>query len=498
MKVFLMFKDRDFDMQTELPWNYQDLVRDLGLDTLFNMMAWGDDFLFHVARHAVLTGLNNGMDTILYRQSILKDCLKNRAIIKDIYDISAESLESKKKAHWILTNSTPSTILNSSIEALQMLVASLKKLKAIADNHTGKFESEGFVTLFAMLNKELSEEYFASIQTHLTELKSSDGVLISAGLGKGNRGTSYTIHKPVKKQGWMKRVLTTRPGSYTINIAPGDEVGLKALSELNNRGLNIVANALAQSADHILSFFNMLRTETGFYLGCLNLHRQLAQMDEPVSFPEPVYGQEHQLSFKGLYDISLALQMKQKVVDNGLNTDGKNLMIITGANKGGKTTFLRGIGLSQLMMQSGMFVPAESFKAVLYDGLFTHFQREEDVTMESGKLDEELGRLSKIMDNVTPHSLLLFNESFAATSEREGSEIAMQITSALVEKHIKVFFVTHLYDLARRYYEKRPEYAMFLCSERLSDGTRTFKLVEAEPLETSFGKDLYDKVFGKN
>ncbi|EGD50050.1 DNA mismatch repair protein MutS domain protein [Thermoanaerobacter ethanolicus JW 200] len=63
--------------------------------------------------------------------------------------------------------------------------------------------------------------------------------------------------------------------------------------------------------------------------------------------------------------------------------------------------------------------------------------------MKSGKLDEELSRMSDIVDNIKPNSMVLFNESFAATNEREGSEIARQIITALIEKRIKVFFVTH-------------------------------------------------------
>lgn len=64
--------------------------------------------------------------------------------------------------------------------------------------------------------------------------------------------------------------------------------------------------------------------------------------------------------------------------------------------------------------------------------------------MESGKLDEELSRMSGIVDHISSDSMVLFNESFAATNEREGSEIARQIVSALLEKRIKIFFVTHL------------------------------------------------------
>ena len=181
---------------------------------------------------------------------------------------------------------------------------------------------------------------------------------------------------------------------------------------------------------------------------------------------------------------------------NEVDADDKDLVIITGANQGGKSTFLRSLGLAQLMMQCGMFAPAESFCANICDGLFTHYKREEDATMESGKLDEELGRMSDIVDNVTRNSIFLFNESFGATNEREGSEIARQIINALLEKRIKVFFVTHLYEFAHGQYDKKMENAIFLRAERQADGGRTFKIIKGAPLETSYGKDLYNSIFG--
>ena len=116
--------------------------------------------------------------------------------------------------------------------------------------------------------------------------------------------------------------------------------------------------------------------------------------------------------------------------------------------------------------------------------------------MDSGKLDEELGRMSRIVDLVTSKSMVLFNESFAATNEREGSGIATQITDALLEGGVTVVLVTHLHEFARRLYDRNMPNATFLRAERLFDGTRTFRMTEGEPLQTSYGKDLYDAVFG--
>ncbi|MDN5344605.1 MAG: hypothetical protein PWQ18_716 [Clostridia bacterium] len=498
MKVFLMYKDHNFDLQQELPSNEQVLTQDLELNTLFNAMARGDEFLFKVAKKAILSCLNNDLDTILYRQDILRDCLRNSSIVRAIYYIAVESIESEKKNYLSIFSRYPAAILYRSVEVLQMFVGMLKKLRTIADEHADKFESEGFTAFFAMLNEELDDEYFAGVQNHLRELKFRDGVLISAELGKGNKGINYILRKPRdKKQSWMERIFAPKPPVYTFYISERDESGARALSELKDRGINLVANALAQSTDHILSFFNVLRTELAFYVGCLNLHEQLAPKGEPMSFPLPLPPGERRHSFNGLYDVCLALSLEQRIVGNDVNADNKDLVIITGANQGGKSTFLRSIGLAQLMMQCGMFIPAESFRANVCDGLFTHYKREEDATMKSGKLDEELSRMSDIVDHITSNSIVLFNESFAATNEREGSEIARQIVCALLEKRIKVFFVTHLYEFAHGFYDKKMANALFLRAERQADGTRTFKLIAGEPLQTSYGEDLYNSIFGK-
>ncbi len=88
MKALLIYRDRDFDLQQTLPWNAEALIQDLELGTLLGAMALGDKFLFEVANKAVLSGLQTDLDTIRYRQDILKDCLKNAATVRDIYDIA--------------------------------------------------------------------------------------------------------------------------------------------------------------------------------------------------------------------------------------------------------------------------------------------------------------------------------------------------------------------------------------------------------------------------
>ncbi len=494
MKAFLLHKEQDFNLEQPLPPNEPALRQDLELDTLFQAMAQNDKYIRKIVEKVVLCGTQD-IETIRYRQAILKDCIKNPAIVRQIYQIPIESVESQQR-HWMgIFSNYPTGILAGAVDLMELFVSLLHRLKKIADEHASAFESEGFQRFFAMIRKELDDAYFARVEEHLARLKFEDGVLLSADLGDGNEGRNYVLRKSPEKQPWLKRIFSQHPASYTFYIHPRDDAGGRALEDLRNRGINLVANALGQSTDHVDSFFKLLRAELAFYIGCLNLSEQLAQLDEPIAFPDPAGMDERRFTAAGLYDVCLALTMNQKVVGNEINGDGKELFIITGANQGGKSTALRSVGLAQLMMQAGMFVPAQTFSANLCSGIFTHYKRKEDASMKSGKLDEELKRMSEIADLITPNAVILFNESFAATNEREGSEIARQITRALLERRVKVFFVTHQYDFAHSFYAQKRKTALFLRAGRQTGGTRNFKLSEGEPLQTSYGEDLYQKVF---
>jgi DNA mismatch repair ATPase MutS len=284
--------------------------------------------------------------------------------------------------------------------------------------------------------------------------------------------------------------------TFSLTIPPRDEKGFQALADLRERGVDIVANATAESADHILNYFIALRTELGFYLGALNLYHRLTKQGCCVCIPEPHDAGSLQLSAHELYDPCLALRLQTEVTGNDITADDTPLVVVTGANQGGKSTILRGVGLAHLLMQSGIFAPASSFRAAVTHGVFTHYKRGEDETMTSGKFDEELSRMSRLADTMSPHSLLLCNESFAATNEREGSEIAFEVIRALNDAGIRVVLVTHMYDLAHRFEDGSAGSTLFLRAERDEAGRRTFRLLEGAPQRTSFGEDLYRATFG--
>jgi hypothetical protein len=489
-----MFEDRDFDADFA-PMPLADaFVEDLELRTLFSVMSCDDAWLAKTVPKALTQPLEE-VAVILYRQHALRDCIAQPKVARELYDLSAKVLEDARRSFFRSIRS-PSSILYWSVTLLEMLSKALRRLRAIADGHIGAFGSQAFRTLFEAIRAELSDDYLAVIDRQLRDLAFRDGVLLSARLGEGNKGTDYVLQDPPRDaRGWFARFFDLGAyGPYTLRIADRDEAGARALSDLRDRGLNSVANAVAQSCDHLLSFFELLRTEVGFYVACLNLHARLSELNLPVCFPEP--REWHSLDWRGeaVYDACLALRTSD-IVGNDLDADGRALVIVTGANQGGKSTFLRAVGLTYVMMQCGMFVPARSLRASMCRGLFTHHRREEDAEMKSGKLDEELRRMSDIVDRLQAGACVLFNESFASTNEREGSEIARQVVSALVERGVRVFFVTHQFEFARSFRKGAASRTLFLRAQRLDDGTRTFKMLEGLPLQTSHGADLYREIF---
>jgi hypothetical protein len=526
MKVFLMHRDHDFDVHPELrdemydaligghPFapvavardrergakprpatGHDELVEDLELATLWRAMAAGDTFLFETARRALLSSLADP-EAIAYRQRVLADCLEQPDTARELYALALRALEADREVGIIWHNDRPGRILSRSVQVLRLHVDALRRLRDIAEQQADRFRSDGFGRFFAMVREELGDEYLREVEQRLDELEFKRGLMESAELGRGNKARRYTVRR-ARELRWTERLpFTNHQDSYSFTIPSRDESGFQALEEIREKGLNHVADAVAQAADHVKSFFAMLRLELAFYLGCLNLRERLDDKGEPTCFPAALPAGPRSITAEGLYDACLTLHVDDRVVGNELAADGRSLVVVTGANQGGKSTLLRSVGLAQLMMQSGMFVAAESLRATVSSGVFTHYKREEDASMRGGKLDEELSRMSDIADRIAPGALLLCNESFASTNEREGSEIARQVIRAMLDKRVDVVFVTHMYDLAHGLYERGLDTALFLRAERTPDGGRTFKLREGEPLPTSFGADSYRRVFG--
>jgi hypothetical protein len=149
MKAFLMHRDKDFFLPREPLPNEEALTQDLELTTLFDALAGDDEFLFNVARTAVLSSLTDP-EAIVYRQRVLADCLEQPSVVIDLYNLAVEAILAQKRI-WRSFLSSPDSVLNWSVQGLELFVSALRRLRSVADEHAGSFRSEGFARFFAML-----------------------------------------------------------------------------------------------------------------------------------------------------------------------------------------------------------------------------------------------------------------------------------------------------------------------------------------------------------
>jgi DNA mismatch repair ATPase MutS len=122
--------------------------------------------------------------------------------------------------------------------------------------------------------------------------------------------------------------------------------------------------------------------------------------------------------------------------------------VLTGPNRGGKTTYTRAVGLAQVLFQAGLYVPASSARLSPVDAIFTHFPTREDIRPGLGRLDAESVRLAAIFRQATPRSLILLNEALAGTSALEALDLARGLVRGLRLLGARAIYVTHLHELA--------------------------------------------------
>lgn len=202
---------------------------------------------------------------------------------------------------------------------------------------------------------------------------------------------------------------------------------------------------------------------------------------------------------KELYNLRLSQNIENMdgIVCNDLVFDKEHrIYILTGANRGGKTTITQAVGLLFVLAQGGIFVPAADFGYKPVDCIYTHFPADEDKTMDLGRLGEECVRFREIFSACTSESLLLLNETFSTTSFEEGFYIARDSVRALAKKGVRTIYNTHMHKLASEVAEFNSEgneagvSSLIVKSE---NGKRSFKVEIASPEGMSYAKDIAAK-----
>ena len=202
---------------------------------------------------------------------------------------------------------------------------------------------------------------------------------------------------------------------------------------------------------------------------------------------------------KGFYNLKLISAARpEEVVKNDLAFDEeKRVYILTGANRGGKTTVTQAVGQLFLLAQSGISVPADSFVFDPADQVLTHFLADEDKTLDLGRLGEECRRFRGIYSLSTPRSLVLLNETFSTTSFEEGYYIAADSVRAILDRDARTIYNTHMHKLAQELdatvnEEGRTGKAVSLVAET-KEGKNSFRVRIAPPEGKSFAREIAEK-----
>ena len=202
---------------------------------------------------------------------------------------------------------------------------------------------------------------------------------------------------------------------------------------------------------------------------------------------------------EGLYNLKLISAEKPETVTlNNLSFDReKRVYILTGANRGGKTTVTQAAGQLFLLAQSGVYVPGKRFRYDPADTVLTHFPADEDKTLDLGRLGEECRRFRDLFVLCTGKSLLLLNETFSTTSFEEGYFIAADAVRAILDKDTRTIYNTHMHKLAQDLDTvintgKAEGKAVSLVAET-KEGKHSFRVVIAPPEGQSFARDIAEK-----
>lgn len=291
-------------------------------------------------------------------------------------------------------------------------------------------------------------------------------------------------------------VVSTPDGDSTSNSTFYlESVMNKMLSSLVKK----LRDTLTKYAEVAIVNVSSLVPEFIYYIRCAEFISGLMEKGCVFCEPQPVADGETSMTTKGFYNLKLAMNMENvsDIVTNDLTFDKEHTVyILTGANRGGKTTITQAVGQLFVLAQGGLFVPAESFSYVPCDCIYTHFPADEDKTMDLGRLGEECIRFKEMFSQSTSRSLLLLNETFSTTSFEEGYYIARDSVKALLTRSVRTIYNTHMHKLgedAEEFDRESSGAGAASLIMRTENGQRSFKVALAKPEGSSYAKDIAEK-----
>ena len=386
-------------------------------------------------------------------------------------------------------------------------------------NDTGKIKS---ITLGVNLNRTLSPVEVGVVSVN-NKPYTRAGVLSNfyefasqkEGLHDGTEGDSMKFHAPKAGNGLLSvsKQAAYRSGAVLTGLAKvyvsGDAESNPLMNNLNEIITDMLKPVVRKLNDVLAKYVDVggyslisLIPELTFYLKWAELVEQLTAAGVPMCKPEIIAEERREFYAEGLYNLKLGLKKldgeQLDIVTNVVDFRAeRRIYIMTGPNRGGKTTFTQAIGQIFLLAQHGIYVPAKRCILSPADNIYTHFPADENRTVDLGRLGEESKRLSEIFAEATDRSLLLLNESLATTNFEEGLYIAKDVVKAMHYLGARAIFNTHMHDLAMNLDElnrsEPTDSNVASLITGIDNGRRSYKVSLAPPCGQSYARDIAKK-----
>lgn len=482
-------------------------VEDLNLTDVFGH----HEALMTPALEGILRQLPTDQGTIAYRQAILRDFDGNLGLLDAFVEVAGKFHETRNLIKFAFERDHALYNVLKRMEDSELIVEGLNRLRKALEK--ADLDAKGLINFKSMIQNLMASDLFLAYEQDLRSIRRK-GTIKSIRLGLNlddNMNPKEAIVLTLEEEAFrytrpMKRVQ--RVLNYGIGelkkvprkiFAPETLIPKENLNALEK----IIAPAMGQLLkfidtfnDAVLEVFEPMVEELSFYRFAIHMKDHLITEGYPLC--QAVFEDKDTHEIGQLYNANLAYRLAKdggKMVYNDIRWQRRHLYILTGANRGGKTTFTQALGQTFWLGMLGLFVPAKSANLPMVDGLFVHFPIEEKETVLFGRLGEECQRFSTMFGRMTGDSVLLMNETFSGTSHHESLKIARDALRATAKIGLTGLFNTHLHELAGDIQRLNSAVAEdnFTFSNLVSgikENPQSFTIHEGEPLGKSYAHEI--------
>jgi DNA mismatch repair protein MutS len=321
--------------------------------------------------------------------------------------------------------------------------------------------SRGFLAFRNYIISYARSKSFASLHVQAKKLKAElamieycvlitdNGFTVRKYEGEGDYSTDVESTFEKFKQGAVK--------DYKVRFALSEDMNhieakiLEFVAKLHADLFGALAAFCTTNGNFIDRTVAVFDREVQFYLAYLDYIAPLRRAGLPFSYPV-LSETDHEVCSHSVFDIALAHKLLKEdlsVVCNDFGLQGRErILVVSGPNQGGKTTFARMFGQLHYLAKIGCPVPGRDAKLRFFDRLFTHFEKEEKVETLRGKLEDDLFRIRGILEQTTPLSVVILNEIFTSTTIQDETFLSERIMERLVKLGALCVWVTFVDELA--------------------------------------------------